>query len=92
MASSLSNLVSNLSVGIHRIKCKYGHGDKTCRIKYKNCDCVFEYTIFEDDLIECKCLCCNKNFQQKFYEKLNELFSSTYKFLNHDNNKFILLL
>ena len=92
MASSLSNLVSNLSVGIHRIKCKYGHGDKTCRIKYKNCDCVFEYTIFEDDLIECKCLCCNKNFQQKFYEKLNELFSSTYKFLNHDNNKFILSL
>ena len=28
MASSLSNLVNNLSGGIHRIKCKYGHSDK----------------------------------------------------------------
>ena len=25
MASSLSNLVNNLSKGIHKIKCKYGH-------------------------------------------------------------------
>ena len=36
MASSLSNLVNNLSDEIHRIKCKYGHDDKkckTCRIK-----------------------------------------------------------
>ena len=38
MASSLSNLVNNLSEGIHRIKCKYGHDDKKCEtggIKYK---------------------------------------------------------
>ena len=28
MASSLSNLGKNLSEGIHRSKCKYGHGDK----------------------------------------------------------------
>ena len=28
MASSLSNLVNNLSKGIHRIKCKFGHDDK----------------------------------------------------------------
>ena len=28
MASSLSNLVNNLSEGIHRIKCKFGHNDK----------------------------------------------------------------
>ena len=37
MAISLTNLVNNLSEGIHRIKCKYGHDDKkyeTCRIKY----------------------------------------------------------
>ena len=27
-ASSLSNLVNNLSKGIHRIKCKFGHDDK----------------------------------------------------------------
>ena len=28
MASSLSNLVNNLSEGIHRIKCKFGYNDK----------------------------------------------------------------
>ena len=27
MASSLSNLVKNLSEGIHRIKCKFGDDD-----------------------------------------------------------------
>ena len=31
MASSLSNLVKNLSEGIYRIKCKYGHDDKKCK-------------------------------------------------------------
>ena len=28
MVSSLSNLINNLSKGIHRIKCKFGHDDK----------------------------------------------------------------
>ena len=28
MASSLANLVNDLSEGIHKIKCKYGHNDK----------------------------------------------------------------
>ena len=30
MASSLSNLINSFSVGIHRIKCKYGYDDKKC--------------------------------------------------------------
>ena len=30
MASSLSNLVNNISEGIHRIICKFGHNDKKC--------------------------------------------------------------
>ena len=50
MASSLSNLVNNLSEGIHRIKCKFGYNDKkfeTCRIKYKYCDYFLEYTILK---------------------------------------------
>ena len=47
---------------------------------------------FKDNLIECKRLCCNKNYQRKFDEKLKERFFNTYKFSNHDNNKFILLL
>ena len=44
------------------------------------------------DLIEYKCLLCNKNCQRKFDEKLKERFFNAYKFSNHDNNKFILLL
>ena len=68
MESSLSNLVNNLSEGIHRIKCKYGHDDnrcEACEIKYKCCDCILEYTNFKDDLIKYKCFCCNKIYQQK---------------------------
>ena len=30
MANSLSNLVNNLSEGLHRIECELGHDDKKC--------------------------------------------------------------
>ena len=65
MASSLSNLVNNLSEGTHRIKCKYRDGDKkyeTCRIKYKYLNYFVEYTNFKDDLGEYKCLCYKQNY------------------------------
>ena len=45
MASTLSNLVNNLSEGIHRIKYKFGRDDKkceTCGIRYKFCDYFLE--------------------------------------------------
>ena len=80
MTSSLSNFVNNVFEGIHKIKCKYGHNDKkceTCRIKYKYWNCFLEYTNFKDDLIGYKCLCCNKNYQQKFDEELKERFFNT---------------
>ena len=35
---------------------------------------------------------CNKNYQINLDENLNKLFFNTYKFSNHDINKFILLL
>ena len=92
MASSLSNLVNNHSEGIHKIKCKFRHNDKkceTCRIKYKYYDCFLE---FKDGLIGYKYLCCNKSYQRKFDNNLKERFFNTYKFSNHNNNKFILLL
>ena len=95
MASSLSNLVNNLSEGLHRIKCKLGHDDKkceTCGIKCKHCDCFLECKNFKNDLIEYKCFSCNKIYQRKFNEKLKERFFNAYKFSIHDNNKFILLL
>ena len=65
MASSLSNLVNILSEEIHRIKCKYKDVDnkcETCKIQYKYCNYILEYINFKDDLIEYKCLCCNKNY------------------------------
>ena len=95
MASSLSNVVNNLSEGIHRIKSRYGHDDKKCetfQVKYKHCDCFLECTNFRDDLIQYKCLGCNKIYQRKFNEKLKERFFNTYTFSNHDNNNFISLL
>ena len=38
------------------------------------CDFFLEYRNFKDDLIECKCLSCNKNYQQEFDEKLRKDF------------------
>ena len=35
-------------------------------------------------------LCCNKNYQHRFDEKLKKQLFNTYKFSKHDNNKFIL--
>ena len=72
MASSSSNLVNNLSQGIHRIKCKLGHDDKkceTCGIKYKYRDSFLEYTNFKY-----KCLVCNKNRQQNLTKSLKKNF------------------
>ena len=54
MTSSLSILVHDLAEWIHKIKCKYGYNDKkckTCEVKYKDCNCFFEYRNFQDDLI-----------------------------------------
>ena len=55
MASSLSNLVNNISEGVHRVKCKYGHDDKKCQMRGitgNYCDCFLEYISIKDDLIE----------------------------------------
>ena len=75
MVSSLSNLINNVSEGIYKIKCKYGHDDKkckTCGIKYKDWECFLEYTNFKDDLTEYKYLCCNENYYKKFHETLKK--------------------
>ena len=56
---------------IHKIECKHRHEDKkceTCKIKY--CNYFIECTNVNDDLIEYKCLCFNKNYQHKFNDNL----------------------
>ena len=95
MASTLSNRVNNIFEVIHEVKCKYGHDDQKYEnsgIKLNNYDNFLEYTNFEDDLIKHKRLCCNKNYKKKMFdENLKEQSFNTYKFSNHDINKFILL-
>ena len=44
------------------------------------------------NLIKYKCLYSSKNFQHKLDKKLNKRIFNTYKFSNHNNNKFTLLL
>ena len=47
MASSLSNLVDNITEEVHKVKCKYGHFYRKCEmcgIKYKDCGCCLENT------------------------------------------------
>ena len=67
MASSLSNLVNNLSEVNHRDDDK---NYETCGIKYQYWNCFHEHINFTDDLIECKCVGCNNMYQQMFDEKL----------------------
>ena len=62
------------------------------KIKYKDCEWCLKYINAKEDLIEYKCLCCNKTYQKRFDENLKKIFANTYKFSNHDINKFILLL
>ena len=72
MASSLSNLVNNISEGIHKIKCKYRHDDKNVKLAELNINIgtvsffffFFEFKNFRNDVIEYKCLCCIKNYNK----------------------------
>ena len=79
MATSLSNLVDNLTEGIHKIKCK-------------DCDCFLEDESVKDNLIKHKWLFCNKTYSNKTDEKLKKQFKNTFQFSNNDINKFIFLL
>ena len=78
MATSLSNLVDNLTEGIHKIKCK-------------DCNCFLEFKSVKD-AIKFKCLSCNKDYSNKLDEELKKRFKNAFKFSNNDINKFILWL
>ena len=80
MASSLSNLVNNLPIEIHKIKCKFAHDKKDASYVELNTKILY------------KCLFCNRRYQQNLDENVKERFANTYKFSDHDVNKFILLL
>ena len=94
MVSSLSNLVNNLAARIHKFKFKYGHDNEkceTCGIKYKDCECCFEYTRVKNGFKGYK-VCVVKRVMKKKLMKIFKKFFNTFKFSNHDINNFILLL
>ena len=79
MSSSLSNVVDNLSEGLHNGRC----------IDCKSC---LDYTTTKDEQLICRCFECKKNYKKDFNRELINRFSNIYEFCNADINKFILLL
>ena len=68
MASPLSNLLDNLTEGIHKIKCK-------------DCDCFLEYESAKDDMIKYKSLSCKKDYSNKIDEELKKAIRTYLSFL-----------
>ena len=79
MSTALSNLVSNLSEGLHNDRC----------IDCKSC---VNYMIIKDEQLIFRCFECKKNYNKDFDKELINRFLSTYEFCNGDIDKFILLL
>ena len=79
MATSLSNLVDNLTDNIHNdkcVKCK----SNLCFVRAMNETLLF------------KCIDCEKEYEKGFNKELLERFSNTYEFCGNDLNKFLILL
>ena len=81
MSSSLSNLVDNLSEGLHSDKCT-------------DCKSSLDYMTIKDDQENCtqfifRCFECKKNYKKKFNKELIKRFANTYEFCNKDINKFV---
>ena len=79
MSSSLSNLVDNLSEGLHCDKCI-------------DCKSYLDYMITKDDQLIFRCFECKKNYKKNYNRELIKRFARIYKFCNKDINKCILLL
>ena len=79
MSSSLSNLVDNVSEGLHSEKCT-------------NCKSCLDYVIPKDEQLIFRCFEFKKNYKKDFNNELIKRFENIYEFCNEDINKFILLL
>ena len=79
MMASLSNLVDNLSNGLHNKKCT---------------DCVLnlECMVAKGGILIFRCFKRKKNSEIDFDKKLINKFSSVYDFCKGDINRFVLLL
>ena len=65
MATSLSNLVDNLTEGINKIKCE-------------DCDCFLEYESTKDSSIKFKCAYCIKDYSSIIAEELKKRFKNAF--------------
>ena len=76
LATSVSNLVDNLTGGIHQLKCK-------------NCNCFLEYKNIKDSLIEYNCSSSSKYFSIVLDEELQKKLKKTFLFSKQGRNRFI---
>ena len=79
MSTSLSNLVNNLSEGVHNDKCT-------------SCKSCLDYMTTKDEQLIFRCFMCKKNYEKDFNKELIQRFATIYEFCNRNLNKFILLL
>ena len=79
MPTSLSNLVNNLSKGVHNDKCTY-------------CKSFLDYMTTKDEKLVFRCFECKRNYEKDFNKELSKRFANIYEFCNGDINKCILLL
>ena len=79
MSSSLSNLVNNLSEGLHNDKCT-------------DCKSCLDYMIFKDDQLIFRCFKCKKVYKNDFNKELIKRFANIHEFYYKDIKKSILLL
>ena len=79
MSSSLSNLVDNLSEGLHSGKCT-------------DCKSCLDYMITKGDQLIFRCFERRKNDKKDLNNELIKRFANIYLFCNEDINKYMLLL
>ena len=73
MSTSLSNLVNNLSEGVHNDK-------------YTNCKSCLDYMTTKDEQLIFRCFRCKKNYEKDFNKELIQRFANIYEFCNGNLN------
>ena len=81
MSTSLSNLVNNLSDGVHNDNCT-------------DCKYYIDYTTTKDEQRSCtqiifRCFECKNNYEKDFKKELIKMFPNIYEFCDGDINKFL---
>ena len=76
MPSSLSNLVDNLSEGLHSDKCT-------------NCKSCLDYMTTKDEQLILRCFECEKNYKKDFNKELIKRFANILEFCNEGIKKII---